>query len=125
MSEEPLCCLPSLLGAAASPTALGGGHSARPESLSSLPGDSSGQPGQAPQSSADTRRTRGRLNSDSRRRRFSARRQPPRRAGDHTRAVIGCRAPGPDDVSASLIGEFHWLPTDGGGARSRPGSNWL
>lgn len=89
MSEEPPRRLPSILGSAASPTALGGGHSAHLGSLPSPPGASGCQPGPAPRSSADATRARGRLSSDSRYRRFSACLQPPRRARDHTRAAIG------------------------------------
>lgn len=104
MSEEPPRRLPSILRSAASPTALGGGHSACPGSPPSPPGASCSQP--ARQSSADATRARGCLSSDSRRRRLSASRQPRRRARDHTYAAIGCCTPGPGDVSAPLIGGF-------------------
>lgn len=115
MSEEPPRRLPSILSSAASPTALGGGHADRPGSPPSRPGASSREPSPAPRSSAAATRARGRLNSDSRCCRLSACRQPPRRARDHTPAGIGCLAPGPSDVSASLIRRFRRLPTEGGG----------
>lgn len=94
MSEEPPRRLLSILGSAATPTSLGGGHSAHPGSPPSPPGASCCQPGPAPRSCADTTRARGRLSSDSRRRRLSARSRPPGRARDHTRTAIGCPAPG-------------------------------
>lgn len=123
MSEEPPRRLPSILRSAASPTALGGGHSARPGSPPSPPGASCSQPGPAPRSSADATRARGRLSSDSRRRRLNAGRQPRGRARDHTCATIGCCAPGPGDVSTPLIGGFRELPPAGGGIRNRAGSS--
>lgn len=94
MSEELPRRLPSILGSAASPTALAGAHSARPGSPPSPPGASSCQPSLATRSSADVTQARSRLSSDSRCRRASARRQLPKRAENHTRTAIGCLAPG-------------------------------
>ncbi|XP_019488604.1 PREDICTED: formin-like protein 20 [Hipposideros armiger] len=101
MSEEPPRRLPSMLGSAASPTALGGGHSARPGSPPSPPGASSSQPSPAPQSSPHATRV---LRPPQHRLRLSpTQRQPPApgQARNHTRAAIGYL--GPDDVSVSLI----------------------
>ena len=94
MSEEPPRRLPSILGSAASPTALGEGHSTHPGSPPSPPGASCCQPGSAARSYADATRARSRLSSDSPSRRLSACSRPPGRAWDHTRAPIGCPAPG-------------------------------
>lgn len=94
MSEELPRRLPSILGSATSPTALGGGHSARPRSPPSPPGASSCQPSLATRSSADATHARSRLSSDSRCRRLSDCCQLPRRARNHTRTAIGCLAPG-------------------------------
>lgn len=106
LSEEPPRRLASILRSAASPTALGGGHSTRPGSPPSPPGASCCQPGPAPRSSADATRARSRLSSDSRRGCLSPCRQPLGWAWDHKCATIGCRTPGPGDVSASVIGGF-------------------
>lgn len=94
MSEELPRRLPSILGSATSPTALGGGHSARPGSPPSLPGASSRQPSLATRSSANATHARSRLSSDSRCRRLGACCQLPGRARNHTRTTIGCLAPG-------------------------------
>lgn len=85
MSEEPPRRLPSMLGSAASPTALGGGHSARPGSPPSPPGASSSQPSPAPQSSPHATRV---LRPPQHRLRLSpTQRQPPAsRAGAESHA---------------------------------------